>query len=428
MLENIIIKKLQRISDELKLTGKSEDIIVNILKQELQYYILDFVYNHSKYSSFVMYGGTLLRIVYRLSRMSEDLDFQTNQQVNLEEVKNDMIKYFEDRYGFTISIIIKSRPEHATQTLFINFDVLKEFHFDNITWTILKIRLDVNFFEMSDNFIKETHPIVHEGLVFSIVTYPLSTLMASKIGAVLQRTKRGIADKMTDCKPRDIYDLLWYMEKKIVPDLEYLKAKGENYNTLYDLFYSEDIKKGLKFRVGNLKDDLFKTDLAQFFFDRSDFEIWLYNWRARFVALLDAYEVSKIKELRKIYFSVDFFPKNRAINYFFTTDTNDKEIQFSVYLNEPWFVWRDVKIENGHRKAEIEFKIESAKALTELEYEYIGLFYEKIRAFIQKNKNILLQNYFKTKIIRATADNLKPDAEVFLDKRILERIQFEELM
>lgn len=428
MTENILVKKLEQLVNEWKESGKTEDVILNALKQELHYYVLDFVYNHPEYSSLVMYGGTLLRIVYRLPRMSEDLDFQSGKKNDLEKFKVEIIKYFESRYNFSPGVIIKSRPEHDVQVMFITFDILKGFHFKNISWTTLRIRFDINFFKDTDKFITETHPIVHEGIVFSILTYPLSTLMASKIGAVLQRTKRGIADKITDCKPRDIYDLLWYMERRVIPDLEYLKAKGEKYDTLYDLFYSADMKKGLKLRVSNLSDDLFETDLAQFFFDRTDFDGWIYNWRQKFLTLLESYRIYKLINLNSISFEIDFSTRNRIVHYFFETDEKYKTIQFTIQLTDYWFEFNDVKIEGDYRVKEIEAKIESTRKLTDLDYEYVGFFYKKIKEFIQKNKDIVLQDHFKAKVIRATADNLKPDKEIFLDKKLLKRIQFEELM
>ena len=49
--------------------------------------------------------------------------------------------------------------------------------------------------------------------------------MASKIAAIFLRGTRGVGEATYEEKGRDIYDLLWYMSKRIVPDLDYLKAK-----------------------------------------------------------------------------------------------------------------------------------------------------------------------------------------------------------
>ena len=61
-----------------------------LLKEELQYYVLDFIYHHPEYSHWIMYGGSALRIIHKLNRMSVDLDFDISHEVTtkfLEELK-----------------------------------------------------------------------------------------------------------------------------------------------------------------------------------------------------------------------------------------------------------------------------------------------------------------------------------------------------
>ena len=48
----------------------------NVLKEKLQLYVLNFIYNHSKYNDWIMYGGSALRICHGLDRMSVDLNFE----------------------------------------------------------------------------------------------------------------------------------------------------------------------------------------------------------------------------------------------------------------------------------------------------------------------------------------------------------------
>ena len=61
-------------------------------------------------------------------------------------------------------------------------------------------------------------PQNHGQLSFVILTYNLSSLMASKIAAIFLRGTRGVGKAVYEEKGRDIYDLLWYMDKKVVPD------------------------------------------------------------------------------------------------------------------------------------------------------------------------------------------------------------------
>lgn len=428
MADSTFIKKLQRISTDLRESGKTDFVIINALKQELHYAILDFIYNHPTYSRLVMYGGTLLRIAYDLTRMSEDLDFQTSEDIDLEKLKHELVAHFQSTYTFHIDVTTKAREDRDTKLMVIKFPILESFNLQDVQWKTIKIRFDINLFAQTNTFATEQVPIVHEGLTFAILTYPLSTLMASKVLAVLRRTTRGMGDATAACKPRDIFDLLWYMEKKVIPDMQYIQAKGESYETLYDLFYGNGSLKGLKFRVMNLQDNLFARDLAQFFFDTTDLDSWLSNWRKKFEYVITTYKIVKITELDAIRFGIDFSTDNRIIRYRFKTDEHTVYVEFAIQLSEYWFEDSDIQIGTGHRKIEIESTIESVQPLTELDYEYVGLFYKKIKEFRVRNKQVLLNDHFTTKLIRATADKLKPAEQVYMDRKILERIKFEDLL
>ena len=53
-----------------------------LLKEALQSYVLDFLYNHSHYRRLNFYGGTCLHIIYNLNRLSEDLDFDNGENLD----------------------------------------------------------------------------------------------------------------------------------------------------------------------------------------------------------------------------------------------------------------------------------------------------------------------------------------------------------
>ena len=51
-----------------------------LLKEALQVYVLDHLYNHPNYRRLNFYRGTCLHIVYDLNRLSEDLDFDEEER------------------------------------------------------------------------------------------------------------------------------------------------------------------------------------------------------------------------------------------------------------------------------------------------------------------------------------------------------------
>src|SRR3989338_5681456 len=74
----------------------------NAIKEELQFYVLNFIYHHPEYSNWIMYGGSALRICHELNRMSVDLDFEVSHPVSdifLNKLKEEIEIYFKNTYG-----------------------------------------------------------------------------------------------------------------------------------------------------------------------------------------------------------------------------------------------------------------------------------------------------------------------------------------
>src|SRR3989338_8465838 len=93
---------LKKELDELAVYGElSANVRQNKLKEALQYLVLDFIYHHPEYSKWVMYGGSALRIIHDLDRMSVDLDFEVAHNVDktfLEELRKEIEIHFANTY------------------------------------------------------------------------------------------------------------------------------------------------------------------------------------------------------------------------------------------------------------------------------------------------------------------------------------------
>lgn len=436
---NILIEKLKKVVSMRRAQGTPDIAIINAIKEELQYPVLDFIYNSREYSSLIMYGGTLLRIAYGLPRMSEDLDFQTAEKFNLKKFAENLTSHFKTTYDVDVEINIKTEHLTGTDFAYIKFPgILEGIGLKGYgIYTKLQIRFDINKFSQASDFATEQIPVTKDTYAFSIKTYTISTLMASKIAAVLLRAKRGIGNEISDCKPRDIYDLMWYMgrEPKIIPDMDYLKAihlrgkKNIEANNVLELF---DI---LLRHVGNLDDKSFARDLSRFFYNPLEFEDWHRNWRERFRMLRNSYEIYKVKknkgkpELLEVKVTTNESTENTFFHFYFSTEEPiNGRVKFTCSLSEYWCIFADFKIPTGNRKKEIEKLTKSNKKLSELDYEYVGLFYEKIEDYLKRNDYILLQPELKTKLIRATADKLDVKTQILLDRRLLLKERFENLL
>jgi predicted nucleotidyltransferase component of viral defense system len=69
-----------------------------ILKEFLQAYTLDFLYNHPTYRKLNFYRGTCLHVVYGLNRLSEDIDLDNTVGIDLINLEKDLLTFYRSQY------------------------------------------------------------------------------------------------------------------------------------------------------------------------------------------------------------------------------------------------------------------------------------------------------------------------------------------
>src|SRR3989338_1595642 len=175
-----ILTTLKRKLDDLAAYGELDaETRRNALKEELQFYVLNFIYHQPEYSKWIMYGGSALRIIHGLDRMSVDLDFEVSYAVAekfLEELKTEIEEHFKNTYGvgedFLTTKITTGRG------LLLKFHVGEELSFGHPSKQV-HIKIDLNHF-VATKTVHERRPINQDQLSFVIVTYNMSALMARK--------------------------------------------------------------------------------------------------------------------------------------------------------------------------------------------------------------------------------------------------------
>jgi len=211
----------------------NRDFIRNLLKEELQVYVLNFVYTSARYKNLIFTGGTCLRKFYGLPRISEDLDFDIEEKVfNFGIFQNDLKNYFTESLSYR-DFDLKLKNE----TVFLRLPVLKEIGFSTQNETdILFLRVDFAF-NKSRNFATEKQ--IFSGYDFSFLarTYDFSTLVANKTAAFLTREYKKGGEQVESFKGRDAFDLVWMLGKlkktggsvnlKRIADLTGIKSKNE---------------------------------------------------------------------------------------------------------------------------------------------------------------------------------------------------------
>ena len=428
MSEHITTILKRKLEDVSAYSGLDAETLRNAFKEELQYYVLNFIYHHPEYSNWVMYGGSALRIIHELDRMSVDLDFEVVHPVTdkfLEDLKKEIDEHFANTYGTDTNFLsIKIAHDRG---LLLKFNVGEELSFGHPSKQV-HVKIDLNHFSTPKGVTIERIPINHSQLSFVIKTYSLSALMASKLAAIFLRGTRGVGEAVYEEKGRDIYDLLWYMSKKIVPDLEYLKAKNvegaKDYRTLFTK---------LAVKMNNVSEKNLKDDLTPLFLDTRYVTNWITNWRETFFQLRDKYKIRTASKFERVRVFEDF--RTDIFSFIFEYSTKEGDhVRIICNLSEYWFLFKDSEVSfpiNNVVSDHIEFSANGSSSRPTSEKkqkEYASLFYEKIEAYLKKINYEIVGDTLTTKLIRVTADNLNQKEEIILRKEDLIRCDFDDLL
>jgi predicted nucleotidyltransferase component of viral defense system len=205
----------------------------NLVKEYVQVLILSFLYTYKKYQNLIFYGGSSLRHCYNLPRLSEDLDFiDVKKQIDLNGLAEDLVNFFKKKYGLAVN----SKVQKFRCT--VKFPILHELKIaspeeSNYLYSKIEVYKD---FDFCKGYRVEIKPIFKFGEALLVRTFDLPTLMATKIQAIRQRkwertTKNGRI--IAEVKGRDYFDLMWYLEQGIRPNMECIEGLSDE-RALYE--------------------------------------------------------------------------------------------------------------------------------------------------------------------------------------------------
>ena len=428
MSEQIIAILKRKLDDFAHHDRMDAETLRNALKEELQFYVLNFIYHHTEYNKWIMYGGSALRIIHGLDRMSVDLDFEVSEMVTkdfLDELKKEIEDHFSSTYSTHSSFMTVKIVTGRGLLLKFNAGVaLNLGHPSNQ----VHVKVDLNHFT-APKTVTERYPINRDQLSFVIVTYNMSTLMASKVAAIFLRGTRGVGKAFYEEKGRDVYDLIWYMNNKIVPDLDYLIAKNvkeaKDLRTLFDK---------LTIKMNAVSDANLKQDLLPLFVNRTYIENWLTNWRESYLRLFDAYKICTVTTLESVRAHQHFDTDNFSFTFTYNTEEEGKACRIRYAISGYWIEFRE-----GNLTIEIDKNIDniikitrdgvSSQSLPEDKLkQYTTLFYQKTENYLKKTKRVMLGRTIDTKIIRMTADHLNQKEQIILNKSALLSCELEDLL
>lgn len=273
-MNNIIEQMLSKY--EIKNTNDE----INALKEIIQEIILSGLARGNFFDEAAFYGGTALRIFYKLDRFSEDLDFAL-----IYPDKNfDLSKYFVylekelKAYGLNLEINTKQKNiESNITSAFVKGDTLEhilkffpneENHKYNHMLKNIKIKFEVDINPPSGATYEEKYKLLPSP--HQIKIYDKESLFAGKIHAILCRNWK------TRTKGRDLYDYIFFLANNTKVNLELVKNKliKSNYINANDKFSIDDLKNLLINKFRKIDYIEAKEDVIPFIKNTESLNIW----------------------------------------------------------------------------------------------------------------------------------------------------------
>lgn len=251
-----------------------------ILKDVIQAYVLDYLYNNPVYRHLNFYGGTCLHVIYGLNRLSEDLDFDNSSGIDLSQLSWDLTNHFQKNYAYTQESVKVQQGEGGIFRVILKFPVAYELGLSPQPTEALHIKVDISHHRQIA-VIQHTPVLVH-GRSLVAAHFSLETMMAGKMLACIERNfKRGGSG--VSIKGRDFYDLLWFMQRRIQPLAEKLAHDGKQAYTTKSALLT------LQEKVSQIKTRDLALDLLPMFASRSFIEAWLNSYHENFEIILQGY-------------------------------------------------------------------------------------------------------------------------------------------
>lgn len=222
----------------------------NILREYLQYKILEIIFNSSYANKLSFLGGTALRVVHNNTRFSEDLDFDNFGLT--EDEFNDLT--LEVQRGMT-KLGFETEIRNVLKGAFRCYLRIPKILWDNELAAMPDEKMLIQIDTAAHNFVYEPDKkILNKFDVFTqIFSTPLDILLAQKVCAIFGRKR---------AKGRDYFDTIFLLSLT-KPNFAYLHSKVGVDNWF-------DLKEKLLDETKDLDLAELAKDVQEFLFNSSD--------------------------------------------------------------------------------------------------------------------------------------------------------------
>lgn len=189
----------------------------NLAREFLQIYVLRLLQEQGASRDLTFLGGTALRLIHRLPRFSEDLDFSVDASNGSDgfELKRvlERLKHALEGAGYQVGV--KARLERTVPNAFLRFEGLPQ----QLGWSsdprlALTVKIEVDQNPPTGGVTNTT--LIQRFYPVALRHHDLPSLFAGKLHALIARPWP---------KGRDWFDLVWYLTEKqeVEPNLELLE-------------------------------------------------------------------------------------------------------------------------------------------------------------------------------------------------------------
>jgi hypothetical protein len=256
-----------------------------LLKEVLQAYVLDYLYNHPQYRRLNFYGGTCLHVIYGLNRLSEDLDFDNTAGVDISQLPAHLAGYFQKTFSYP-EVSAKMQEGAGVgawsgiRRVTLRFPLLNALGLSPRASEALHLKVEVS--QHQQVAVIQRTPVLVHGRSLVAAHFSLESMMAGKMIACLERNfEKGRSG--AQIKGRDFYDLLWFMQQNVRPLEEKLRRDGAQPYT------TRSAMQALREKVAGIKVHDMAIDLLPMFESRAFIEAWLEIFHQTFERLAVGY-------------------------------------------------------------------------------------------------------------------------------------------
>jgi len=274
----------ERLKTYYKLDAGTAPIIdlENALKEMVQEIALRGLALSGFFKKGAFQGGTCLRVVHKMPRFSEDLDFTLIEPeagfdlaLYLKAVRNELAAF-----ELALDVTDKSKTDFPVRKAFIKMEaVTRVLNVETKIGRRKKIRVKLEVDTNPPAGQKTEVANILWPSAFPVIAQDLPTLFAGKMHALLCRAYE---------KGRDWYDLTWYARRQTNINYMYLRNALLQSRDIGDdiVVDAACVKEMLKKKFESLNFNKLKDDIRPFVVDRKEVDLWTVDTFLNVIELL----------------------------------------------------------------------------------------------------------------------------------------------